>query len=169
MHPAKMQLKEYFVNELFFRAQTKFFDAAQSIDFRLKPADLEIEVSLGQNAENQNEKMCQLSLSLKDETEQAFPYVFNIVLVGFFDLDESACAGDEGERLLKINAPSVLYSAAREYLLLTTGRSFFAPVMLPTVTFIPAQEETTAKDKGDAAIPKKRRTAKTASGKSTKS
>jgi hypothetical protein len=58
MHPAKMQLKEYFVNELFFRAQTKFFDAAQSIDFRLKPADLEIEVSLGQNAENQNEKMC---------------------------------------------------------------------------------------------------------------
>jgi preprotein translocase subunit SecB len=159
MRPAKMQLKEYFVAESFFRAQPKFFEASKNEDFTLNTSDFEIEVALGERSEDSNKKICELSITLEDETEQAFPYVFRTVMLGFFELDES-CAEEEAELLLKTNAPSVLYSAAREFLLLTTGRSLYMPLMLPTVTFLPAGEENAKKNiKGKTAA--KQKSAKT--------
>lgn len=142
MRPARMQLKQYFVAESSFRAQPKYFSAEnqEEEDLRLNPSDLKIGVALGQRSENSGEKICELSIELEDETGQAFPYVFRTVMLGFFDLDES-CAEDEADLLLKTNAPAVLYSAAREFLLLTMGRGLYAPLMLPTVTFLPAHEE----------------------------
>lgn len=144
MRPARMQLNEYFVAESFFRAQVGYAESELEENFRLTPSHLKIEVSLGEHAENPHNHLCQLSVSLEDETEEAFPFVFKIVLLGFFDIDDN-CSPEEAELLLKTNAPSVLYSAAREFLLLTTGRSMFPPVMLPTVTFLPKKEEKTVK------------------------
>ena len=37
--------------------------------------------------------------------------------------------------LLKITGASILYSAAREFLLITTSRLPWKPVMLPTISF----------------------------------
>lgn len=160
MRPSRMQLKEYFVAESFFRAQPKYFANANKEDFKLNSSDLQIEVALGQREEVVNEKICELSISLKGDIEQNSPYIFSIVLLGFFTLDES-CAGEEAELLLKTNAPAVLYSAAREFLLLTTGRSLFTPLMLPTVTFLPAGEEIEAAvSNPESASPTKSRLAK---------
>lgn len=167
MRPARMQLKEYFVAESFFRLQPKYSTTvANKDDFRLSPSDLTIKVALGEHSENANEKICELTIMLKDETEQTFPYVFRTVMLGFFDLDQS-CEPDEAELLLKTNAPSVLYSAAREFLLLTTGRSMFTPLMLPTVTFLPVPVEKSAKTiKGESKT--KRQSAKTSLPKTAK-
>lgn len=145
MRPARMQLKEYFVAESFFRTQTEYLTVADQEDFKLNSSDLEIKVALGQHSENANEKICELTIALENKNEEKTPYVFKIVMLGFFDLHES-CQAEEAELLLKTNAPSVLYSAAREFLLLTTGRGMFSPLMLPTVTFLPVEQDPTVKN-----------------------
>ena len=69
------------------------------------------------------------------------PFDFKVVMIGFFKISEE-CSEEETEILMTNTAPSVLYSAAREYLLIITGRSRYLPVLLPTVTFFPKRRIT---------------------------
>lgn len=158
-----MQLNRYFVEEVSFNLQNSNIQTLEEIP-KLDSTDLDIEVKLGENKDNENKKFCQLTILLKEKTAETFPYKFKIVLVGFFELDES-CSEDEIGIIMTNTAPSMLYTAAREYLLLVTGRTRFLPVMLPTVLFLPKKKNTKSKPKAISAKSKKTTAAKTTSRK----
>jgi preprotein translocase subunit SecB len=56
-------------------------------------------------------------------------------LVGFFEVDTGLPEEVIGD-VVAANAPAILYSAARELILLVTGRGPFPPFSLPSATFI---------------------------------
>jgi len=134
-----MQLENYFAEELSFQVRQDYQPDLENLP-KLSPSDLEIEVRLGGSKENPFKKMCHLTISLKEKLEKAFPYNFKLVLVGFFEM-ESSCAENEIDVLLKNSAPSMLFTAARELLLLVTGRARFQPLMLPTMAFLPKETD----------------------------
>jgi len=136
MRASKMQLENYFVEELSFQLRS---DDEWDLENppKLKPSDLEIEVGLGEGKDDTSRKFCHLTIGLKEEID--FPYRFNVVMAGFFTLDSTG-SDEEAELLLKITAPSMLFTAARELLLLVTGRTRCLPIMLPTVTFLRGQK-----------------------------
>lgn len=135
MQPSKMQLENYFAEELSFQVKQDYQPDLENPPV-LSPSDLEIEVHLGAIKEDAFRKMCHLTISLKKNLEKSFPYNFKLVMVGFFQMD-SSCSDEMVEVLLKNNAPSMLFTAGRELLLLITGRTRFQPLMLPTMAFIP--------------------------------
>lgn len=135
MQQSKMQLENYFVEEAFFSLQSEQIENIEDLP-NLKSEDLEIEVGLGEGKDDRFKRFCQLTVNLKEKAAETFPYKFKIQLVGFFNLDSTA-SEDELDMLMTNGAPSMLYTAAREYLLLMTGRTRFLPLMLPTVFFTP--------------------------------
>lgn len=148
-----MQLERYFVEEVSFNLQSANIENIEEIP-KLDSTDLDIEVKLGENKDNENKKFCQLTINLKETAAKTFPYKFKAVLVGFFHLDES-CSEEEIGLIMTNTAPSMLYTAAREYLLLITGRTRFLPVMLPTVLFVPKSKKASDKPKAASANSKK--------------
>ncbi len=164
MQPSRMQLENYFVEELSFQVRHDYKPGSENPTY-LSPSDLEIEVQLGEIEEDAFKKMCQLTVTLKENLEKPFPYDFKLVMVGFFQMD-SSCSEEMVEVLLKNSAPSMLFTAGRELLLLVTGRARFQPLMLPTMAFIPKMKE--VKDKSKKVLSAKQKAVKSVSSKLTK-
>ena len=164
MQPSKMQLERYFVEEVSFNLQSEQFQNLEGIP-KLDSTDLDIEVKLGESKDNENKRYCQLTINLNEAAAETFPYKFKVVLVGFFELDAS-CSEEDTSVIMTNTAPSMLYTAAREYLLLITGRTRFLPVMLPTVIFLPKKEKAADKpkviDSGSKQVSAKKSKSKTA-------
>lgn len=135
MQPSKMQLENYFVEEAFFSLQSDQIENIEDLP-NLQSEDLKIEVGLGEGKDDCFKRFCQLTVNLNEKAAEAFPYKFKIQMIGFFNLD-STVSEEELDMLMTNGAPSMLYTAAREYLLLVTGRTRFLPLMLPTVFFSP--------------------------------
>jgi preprotein translocase subunit SecB len=80
-----------------------------------------------------------LEITAFPENEQKkIPYSIHLVAVGLFSVSKE---WEDPEKLLKINGASILYSSAREFIITITSRGPWPPVLLPTVSFIPAVEE----------------------------
>jgi preprotein translocase subunit SecB len=135
MQPARMQLENYFVEDLSFQVQQNYKFDPQNPP-KLEPTDLEIEVRLGDVKNDAFRKICHLVVTLKEALENPVPYSFRLVMVGFFKMD-AACDEKEIEILLKNTAPSILFTAGREILMMVTGRARFQSLMLPTMAFFP--------------------------------
>ena len=78
---------------------------------------------------------CELTLDLKPKKDPNSAYIFHLVLVGFFFVLKDY-PKDIVEMLARTNSPAILYSTAREMLVTVVRRSPFAPVLIPSVTFL---------------------------------
>jgi preprotein translocase subunit SecB len=78
-----------------------------------------------------------LEISGKDENDDAEPppYRFRLRTVGFFRYAGEDLPEAEVAEVIGANGCSILYSSAREYLLLITGRAPWGQVRLPTMSF----------------------------------
>jgi preprotein translocase subunit SecB len=140
MRPSPLQLESYYVTELHFAEQGH---GASEEESALTPADLQVEVGSATHEENSLKRIYQLTIELTDEAQKRLPYTFRVVLVGFFEISKHY-PSEHAEVMVNANAPALLYSAARELLTLISGRSFSAPVLLPSVTFIQPVEQAEA-------------------------
>ncbi len=131
MHQANLQLENYFVEELSFRVKPVKKGIETGVE--LLGSDLTAEVTIGQNKSDPLKKLCRLTIGL-DAKSKSLPFEFQITLLGFFGLKED-CPEELREKLLQITAPSILFTATRELLLMISSRSGIGPVMLPTVVF----------------------------------
>ncbi|MBK8809169.1 MAG: protein-export chaperone SecB [Acidobacteria bacterium] len=131
MNQANLQLENYFVEELTFRV--KPINKGIKTGVELLGSDLNAEVTIGQNKSDPLKKLCRLTIGL-DGKSKSLPFEFKITLLGFFGLKED-CPEELREKLLQITAPSILFTATRELLLMVSSRSGIGPVMLPTVVF----------------------------------
>jgi len=77
-----------------------------------------------------------LDLAFEPDTEHPGPYRIALTMIGFFRLPDGL-ERPEAARLVGITGASILYSAAREQVLLVTGRGVWGPFQLPTIRFPP--------------------------------
>jgi len=71
----------------------------------------------------------------KEEKAANYPYNFELIYVGFFKVIEEF-PPERIEQMVRVNAPALLYSAAREMLVYLTGRGRMPGILLPSITFI---------------------------------
>jgi len=81
-----------------------------------------------------------LSISvLPDDDNARIPYSIDLIAVGLFSVNDQV---DDPVRMLKINGASILYSAAREFIITITSRGPWPHFVLPTASFYyPKPEE----------------------------
>jgi len=76
-----------------------------------------------------------LEITGKGDDPEPPPYRFRLRTVGFFRYAGEEIPEAEVARVVGVNASSILYSSAREYLLLITSRAPWGQLRLPTMSF----------------------------------
>lgn len=138
MMNSPLQLKGYFLKEIHFSISEDFASPPVTKP-ELKSLGLKVEAETSIYGETPRQWRCELAVESSPPPLTSYPYQFRIVYIGFFEVDEHY-PEDKVELLAKTNAPALLYSGARELLLMLTSRApFLAPLFLPSVTFIEPQ------------------------------
>lgn len=81
-----------------------------------------------------------LSIQTEPEKGTTGPYRAQVSMVGRFRVSEDY-PKERARNLVQITGSSILYSAAREMLLLLSCRTVWGPMQLPTVSFMPPRNE----------------------------
>lgn len=131
MKPSPLSLDNYFVTELIFSAN-KAYDPSQAGE--LKFDDLIVEPTCLNGEPDKHEWQVGLRLRFQPKAEANYPYTFSLELVGFFRV-LSLLPAESEERLVKTNASSMLYGAAREIIRAATSRGPYVAIILPSVSF----------------------------------
>lgn len=138
MNVAPLQLKTYFVTEIELKTIPSYNPKRkQSYKFKNFQHDVKFLVN------DQVPGIWQVPLTLKylaDKNDNT-PYEFNLMIVGFFEVVKDY-PKEKAESLVHINAPALLYSAAREIIATITGRCPWGTILLPTVNFLPGKPKT---------------------------
>jgi preprotein translocase subunit SecB len=123
-----------------------------------QPFGIQTEVQVGQHKDDPRRWRVILNLRTESTAEKEQPYKIDLECAGFFKVDHEV----EEKRmpfLVRANGASILYSSAREFLLLVTGRGPWDPVYLPTTNFLEppkGEEKPKLTESAPKAIKKKR-------------
>jgi len=93
-------------------------------------------VETAKNKNDKNDWRVALKLSCAPSDKTPCGYVIDAEFVGFFQILDPTISDDRAADIVAANAPAMLYGAARELVLLVTGRGPLAPYILPSVSFI---------------------------------
>ncbi len=141
MHHSPLIIDLYFVKNVHFALKEGFDSDFNREMNSIEPPNLNINVESGKHTENSKQWKFELNInSDENQINDDFPYTFGISLIGFFRVNENY-PSDKADLLAQVNAPSVLYSAAREFLSIVTGRSPYPAILLPSISFIPEPEK----------------------------
>lgn len=129
----QLELKEYFfpVVQVVAEPDTEEFN---------EPFEFTVDVSISEG-EIKDEKLYQVSVeieSIPEEPEQKQQYSFHLVVVGFFTVNQNH---PDIWKLLYINGSSILFGAAREFLITVTSRGPWPAVSLPSISFLNKYKE----------------------------
>jgi preprotein translocase subunit SecB len=94
-------------------------------------------IDIGQHKENP--RRWQVILGIQTKSKTNLPYKIKLECVGLFKVS-SEVEEDKMGHLVRANGAAILYSSAREFLLLITGRGPWAPFYLPTTNFLTPPE-----------------------------
>lgn len=132
MSKTPLRLENYFFTEVSLKANPNF----KHEDFEDGKLDFSVKSKVSGGAHKENPNKFQVTLDIKTEPldERPLPYDASLTLVGFFDVDQSMTTVPATD-LVRVTGSSILYSAAREFLLTIMGRGPWAPMMLPTISF----------------------------------
>jgi preprotein translocase subunit SecB len=147
MIPSPLHLKNYFVSKLSIRANEIAEGAQYQLDGGLESNTT---VQPARRSESSRDWRIVLQISCTPKQKNLCTYFVDMELVGFFEADKSI-EEDRVQDIVLANGPALLYSAARELVLIVTGRGPFPPLMLPSTTFIdlcPSLQKKVAAQKG---------------------
>jgi len=129
MIPSPLRLENYFFTKIHVDACPNSCEKAGKGLFTVKSTCMK-------HKDAERKWMVQLELQqVKDKEDGCPEYSFHVEMIGFYEVSKN-CPDGNAEALVRANGPALLYSAARELIATLTGRGPFAPVNLPTVTFI---------------------------------
>ena len=135
MIPAPLRLERYFFDHIQLTTRRDFKPGAATSDLEVS-SNLEI----GQVPEPVGHWRVVLTLGAHaKEGVPPPPYEFQLRALGFFSVVQPGPQEEETARMVGINGASILYSAARELLLLLTGRGPWGLMSIPTVSFMDLQ------------------------------
>lgn len=114
----------------------------------------DMNVTLLQHKEDPRKWQAVLAIKAVPLDDKPIPYKVDLECVGFFAVDPQVEAA-KMSLLVQTNGAAVLFSSAREFLLLVTGRGPWPPLYLPTTNFLapPRQQEEEASAKSPGKRP----------------
>ncbi len=125
--------------------ERSFFTQVEiAADPQHQPGRTELEVkttrTMGPACQDGSRWLVELGISVAGkENLPKPPYRINLHSVGTFTFANAGLQDAEKARLLAVTGVSILYSQAREYLLMLTARGPWGPLQLPTVSFIDSE------------------------------
>lgn len=127
-----LELQKYFFPYVLVTADAEYDPSAGEVQ-----PHFNVRTTVERNLED-NVYQVVLEIIAEPEDESAkIPYAIHVVVVGLFTVDKSF---PEQEKLLRVTGASMLYSAAREFIITITSRGPWSQVIIPTVSF-PSQEK----------------------------
>jgi preprotein translocase subunit SecB len=139
MRASPLVLKDYFMTDFRFSAQPGF-DLESQQGTTILPSDVKVDVEELLVPDNSLARSYHITVSLDPAAGDKFPWIFDISLVGFFEISPD-WPSDQLDRLFSANAPAILYSAARESLSMISGHGPYQRALLPSITFVPLPDE----------------------------
>ena len=128
---SQLLVKRYFVTDLLVQANKSFDEsAAMNLGFE----SLQIESNIATPVHDGEDWEVALRLFYQGSEKVNSPYFFRVEVVGFFNVADSY-PKQNAEWLIRTNAPSVLYSTAREALRSAMASGPFKALLLPAVSF----------------------------------
>ena len=143
MNKAPLQLKHYFITDIFVKAYHNY-KLKQSQIYNIK--NLQSDIKYRRHKTDKGKWQVQLKLRYTSQEEENMPYEFSVNIVGFFEI-VSTLAESKIKVLVRYNAPAMLYSAACEIIATVSGRGPWGPFFIPTVSFIPKKISRSKKTK----------------------
>jgi preprotein translocase subunit SecB len=147
MELAPLQLSDYFVHSIQVEALSNY-------DVN-KPSDLDVDsLSVEQKCLPQDDgakRRYGIDLVIKQSEVEGknLPYSYELRMFGLIDVLPDDLDEDRMQRLVEINGPSMLFSAAREILRAATGRGPYGPLLIPSTTFYKPSKAKKEKAKND--------------------
>ena len=132
MKKSPLKVKNYFVTGLSVKANPIVEGTQVPLAGEV---NVNTKVEAAQRADNKRDWKVALQLNCEPAERNTGAYVVTMELIGFFEVDNDLPEDRIGD-VVAANAPAILYSAARELILLITGRGPFPPLSLPSATFI---------------------------------
>lgn len=130
-----LELKSYFFPYVQVAADAEYEPSENEVE-----TNFEVKTSIEQD-ETGNIYQVVLEIVAEPENEESrIPYTINLITIGLFTVAEDF---PDKEKLLTITGASMLYSAAREFIITITSRGPWAPVFIPTFSFLPDKKEET--------------------------
>lgn len=128
-----LQLETYYFTKVAVAADPCY----QPDDGVVRGMAIDTELGMGQHSDDPSRWMVTLTLRAKSRDDKPIPYIVDLEAVGFFRV-EPAASKEKAPFLVQANGGAILYSAAREYLLVVTSRGPWPPITLPTTNFLSA-------------------------------
>lgn len=144
MITSPLQLETSFVSKLEILADPGF-----------RPEDefaAEVRTAVGLDSDKDEPGLWHLTLKviLGPQPDERAPYSGELHVHGFFRFLDDEVPLERAAQLVAVNGASMLYSSAREYLLLVTSRGPWPAVQLPTVSFLDLKPEKVNHETSDA-------------------
>ena len=125
------------VKEYFFPFVQVSADPEHTGDKKTLSIDFETKVAVDKDPEDDTYQVTLEITAMPEDETKRIPYAIHLIAVGMFSVDKN---WPDPEKLLRVNGASILYSSAREFLINITSRGPWAPMILPTISFLPAEE-----------------------------
>ncbi|MBT9748627.1 protein-export chaperone SecB [Desulfovibrio desulfuricans] len=120
---------------------------------------LSVEKKYKKNTEDSSLHLIEMKISVKPKESGGFPYTINMEIGGVFRTEVTEhCPEDKLAGIVAVNAPSLLYGVAREYIFIATCHNMCGPFMLPSISFIPQKTQTLAQKRTKSCPLQKSRT-----------
>lgn len=132
MQPSLLHLKNYFVTNLSVKANQVGGGAQYKLEGGVKTQTV---TQTAQSKSNPRDWRVALKIACVPEQTNLCAYHVDLEIVGFFEADKRLPDAKVAD-FMTANCPALLYGAAREIVLLVTGRGPFPPFTLPAVTFV---------------------------------
>jgi preprotein translocase subunit SecB len=134
MNASPLQLDHYFFAEAHCKASPEPPDSDDLTLGAADPAQFRTEIRMYKGESDPDTYQIQLVVKSADEVAPKAAYELMLHVIGYFRVDPDY-EHEHLEHLVQINGASVLYSAARDFVLTLTSRGPWGPLMLPTVNF----------------------------------
>jgi len=128
-----LELKRYFFPYVQVAADAEYEPSENEIE-----TNFEVKTSIEQDETNDIYQVVLEIITEPEDEESKIPYTIHLITIGLFTVDEGF---PDKEELLRITGASMLYSAAREFLITVTSRGPWPPIFIPTFSFLPDKEE----------------------------
>jgi preprotein translocase subunit SecB len=137
MARSPLRLKQYFFTKINCEADLNYKNPQPEAGNKY-----EVQVRSNVAPRKDNDRDWRVILDIQASSpDKSVPYKLDLQVTGFFKVAEDY-PEDKVSEFIRITGSSILYSGAREFLLGITSRGPWAPVLLPTISFMePNQQE----------------------------
>ena len=140
---APLQLERYVFTKLEIEANPDYVPQEISSD---NPIKLRLDIGLGEHQEDSTKYQVSIGIDELRAEKGVLPYRIALQVVGQFSVHQNFKPEDL-KKIVQVNGASMLYSAARELVLLVTSRGPWSAFQLPTISFHQAVSETETQQK----------------------